>query len=59
MMKPQNREKVLRLLGLVNYVGKNIANLSNRKNILELYCVKIHKIYFTIGAMSMKMSGKI
>ena len=26
MMKPQNREEVQRLLGLVNYVSKYIAN---------------------------------
>ena len=41
MMKPQNREEVQRLLGLVNYVGKYIANLSNRtKYIRTLLCKK-------------------
>ena len=39
MTKPQNREEVQRLLGLVNYVGKYIANLSNRtKYIRTLLC---------------------
>ena len=56
MMKPQNREEVQRLLGIVNYVGKYIAICQIGQNILELYCVKI---LIGIGAMSMKMSGKI
>ena len=30
MRKPQNREEVERLLGLVNYVGNYIVKLSNR-----------------------------
>ena len=39
MMKSQNREEVQRLLGLVNYVGKYIPNLSNRtKYIRTLLC---------------------
>ena len=39
MMKPQNRKEVQRLLGLVNHVGKYLANLSNRtKYIITLLC---------------------
>ena len=40
MMKPQNREEVQRLLGLVNYVGKYIVNLSNRTTYIRTLLCK-------------------
>ena len=41
MISPQNKEEVQRLLGLVNYVGKYVDNLSYRtKHMRTLLCKK-------------------